>query len=97
MKTDLFLATVGDARMSQVVIEAGGHKYTAGLVMQSSPTPSFALTLNTPLNAYLLKGNELLSSEVCTLLNYSITVSYFIEFGDIFYKCLATLWYRLTD
>lgn len=47
---------IGAARMSQLVVDVGGNKYTAGLVTQRSPTPSFAITLNTPSHAYLLKG-----------------------------------------
>lgn len=46
--------------MSQVVIEAGGQRYTVGLVTERSPTPSFTVTLNTPSHAYLLKGNAVL-------------------------------------
>lgn len=51
--------------MGQVVVEVGGHKYNLGLVTQRSPSPSFALTLNTPAHAYLLKGNEYLSPNIC--------------------------------
>lgn len=65
----LFLLTVGAARMSQLVVEVGGNRYTAGLVTQRSPTPSFAITLNTPSHAYLIKGNAFLFSKIRHLRN----------------------------
>ncbi|XP_045111567.1 uncharacterized protein LOC123504800 isoform X2 [Portunus trituberculatus] len=47
---------IGETQMRQVVVEAGGQRYNGGLVFQNSPFNSFAITLNTPLHVYLLKG-----------------------------------------
>ncbi|XP_063886091.1 uncharacterized protein LOC135114231 isoform X2 [Scylla paramamosain] len=47
---------IGETRMRQMVLEAGGQRYSGGLVVQNSPFHSFTVTLNTPLHVYLFKG-----------------------------------------
>ncbi|XP_066983189.1 uncharacterized protein [Macrobrachium rosenbergii] len=42
--------------MRRAVIEVAGEKYEGSLVLQYNPTPSFALTANSPKHVYLLKG-----------------------------------------